>query len=103
MCSTADVSGKSRHGELRRVHRGSTVEFPSSCQLVLHRQASLFRQMKRRDSQLAAQEKACDVARGSWSVCGRGSRGLNAKLLAFDMQLDVHEVAVLELETQGGR
>ena len=65
--------------------------------------------MKRRDTQLAAQltslGKACDVARGApavsllVSVASR-EQGLSAKLLAFDKQLEDHEVAVLELEKQ---
>ena len=73
------------------------------------RQGYLFRQMKRRDTQLAAQltslGKACDVARGSpamsllVSVATR-EQGLSAKLLAVDKQVEDHEVTVLELERQ---
>ena len=73
------------------------------------RQGCLFRQVKRRDTQLAAQltslGKLCDVARGSpamsllVSVATR-VQGLSVKLLAFYKRLEDHEVAVLELEKQ---
>ena len=73
------------------------------------RQGCLFRQVKRRDTQLAAQltslGKLCDVARGSpamsllVSVATR-VQGLSVKLLAFNKRLEDHEVAVLELEKQ---
>ena len=71
------------------------------------RQGYLFRQMKRRDTQLAAQltslGKACEVARGSPVASllvpvAMREQGLTSKLLAFEKQLDDHEVAVLELE-----
>ena len=73
------------------------------------RQGYLFRQMKRRDTQLAAQltslGKACDVARGSPVASllvpvAMREQGLSSKLLAFEKQLEDHEVAVLELERQ---
>ena len=116
--SSPALSGQSRQS----AHRGSTVVPTVSsrhhdewlrAERVLRaraaRQGYLFRQMKRRDTQLAAQltslGKACDVARGSpavsllVSVASR-EQGLSAKLLAFDKQLEDHEVAVLELEKQ---
>ena len=73
------------------------------------RQGCLFRQMKRRDTQLAAQlaslGKACQVARGSPVASllvpvAMREQGLSSKLLAFEKQLEDHEVAVLELERQ---
>ena len=73
------------------------------------RQGYLFRQMKRRDTQLAAQltglGKACEVARGSPVASllvpvAMREQGLSSKLLAFEKQLEDHEVAVLELERQ---
>ena len=71
------------------------------------RQGYLFRQMKRRDTQLAAQltslGKACEVARESPVASllvpvAMREQGLSSKLLAFEKQLGDHEVAVLELE-----
>ena len=65
--------------------------------------------MKRRDTQLAAQltslGKACEVARGSPVASllvpvAMREQGLSSKLLAFEKQLEDHEVAVLELERQ---
>ena len=73
------------------------------------RQGYLFRHMKRRDTQLAAQltslGKACEVARGSPVTSllvpvAMREQGLSSKLLAFEKQLEDHEVAVLELERQ---
>ena len=65
--------------------------------------------MKRRDKQLAAHltslGKACEVARGSPVASllvpmAMQEQGLSSKLLAFEKQLEDHEVAVLELERQ---
>ena len=65
--------------------------------------------MKRRDTQLAAQltslGKACEVARGSPVASllvpvAMREQGLSSKLLAFEKQLEDHEVAALELERQ---
>ena len=73
------------------------------------RQRYLFRQKKRTDTQLAAQltnlGKACEVARGSPVASllvpvAMREQGLSSKLLAFEKQLEDHEVAVLELERQ---
>ena len=73
------------------------------------RQGYFFRQMKRRDTQLAAQltslGKACEVARGSPVASllvpvAMREQGLSSKLLAFEKQLQDQEVAVLELERQ---
>ena len=73
------------------------------------RQGYLFRQMKRRDTQLAAQltsfGKACEVARRSPVASllvpvAMREQGLSSNLLAFEKQLEDHEVAVLELERQ---
>ena len=71
------------------------------------RQGYLFRQMMRRDTQLAAQltslGKACEVARASFVaslLVAMREQELSSKLLAFEKQLEDHEVAVLELERQ---
>ena len=65
--------------------------------------------MKRRGTQLAAQltslGKACEVARGSLVasllvLVAMREQGLSSKLLAFEKQLEGHEVAVVELERQ---
>ena len=65
--------------------------------------------MKRRDTQLAAQltslGKAWEVARGSPVASllvpvAMREQGLSSKLLAFEKQLEDHEVAALELERQ---
>ena len=73
------------------------------------RQGYLFRQMKRRDTQLAVQltslGKACEVARGSPVASllvpvAMREQGLSSKLLAFETQLEDHEVGLLELERQ---
>ena len=89
------------HDELlraERVHRARAA-----------RQGYLFGQMKRRDTQLAAQltslGKACEVARGSPVTSllvpvAMREQGLSSKLLAFEKQLEDHAVAVLELERQ---
>ena len=73
------------------------------------RQGYLFKQMKRRDTQLAAQltslGEACEVARGSPVASllvpvAMREQGLSSKLLAFEKQLEDHEVAVLGWERQ---
>ena len=73
------------------------------------RQGYLFRQVKRRDTQLAAlltsPGKACEVARRSPVASllvpvAMREQGVSSKLLAFEKQLEDHEVAVLELERQ---
>ena len=95
------VSSRHHHDELLRAERVLRARAA--------RQGYLFRQMKRRDTQLAAQltslGKACEVARGSPVTSllvpvAMREQGLSSKLLAFEKQLEDHEVAVLELERQ---
>ena len=95
------VSFRHHHDELFRAERVLRARAA--------RQGYLFRQMKRRDTQLAAQltslGKACEVARGSPVASllvpvAMREQGLSSKLLAFEKQLEDHEVAVLELERQ---
>ena len=95
------VSSRHHHDELFRAERVLRARAA--------RQGYLFRQMKRRDTQLAAQltslGKACEVARGSPVASllvpvAMREQGLSSKLLAFEKQLEDHEVAVLELERQ---
>ena len=112
------LSGHSRQSAHRYSAEGPTVgsrhldEWPRAERVLrarAARQGYLFRQMMTRDTQMAAQlaglGKACDVARGSLamsllvSVATR-EQGLSVKWLAFDKQLEDHEVAVLELEKQ---
>ena len=89
------------HDELLRAERVLRARAP--------RQGYLFRQLKRRDTQLAAQltslGKAYEVARGSpvaslLDPVAMREQGLSSKLLAFEKQLEDQEVAVLELERQ---
>ena len=96
------VSSRHHHDELFRAERVLRARAA--------RQGYLFRQMKRRDTQLAAQlsslGKACEVVRGSPVASllvpvAMREQGLSSKLLAFEKQLEDHEVAVLELERQG--
>ena len=86
-----------RHGQWRHTERI----------LRAARRGYFFRQLKKRDTQLAAQltslGKACEVARGSPVASllvpvAMREQGLSSKLLAFEKQLEDHEVAVLELE-----
>ena len=95
------MSSRHHHDELFRAERVLRARAA--------RQGYLFRQMKRRDTQLAAQltslGKACEVARGSPVASllvpvAMREQGLSSKLLAFEKQLENHEVAVLELERQ---
>ena len=95
------VSSRHHHDELLRAERVLRARAA--------RQGYLFRQMKRRDTQLAAQltslGKACEVARASPVASllvpvAMREQGLSSKLLAFEKQLEDHEVAVLELERQ---
>ena len=95
------VSSRHHHDELFRAERVLRARAA--------RQGYLFRQMKRRDTQLAAQltslGKACEVVRGSPVASllvpvAMREQGLFSKLLVFEKQLEDHEVAVLELERQ---
>ena len=89
------MSSRHHHDELFRAERVLRARAA--------RQGYLFRQMKRRDTQLAAQltslGKACEVVRGSpvaslLVLVAMREQGLSSKLLAFE------KVAVLELERQ---
>ena len=118
MSSPPALSGQPRQSAHRDSTEVPTVNSPHHdewlrAERVLRARAArewyLFRQVKRRDTQLAAQltslGKLCDVARGSpamsllVSVATR-VQGLSAKLLAFNKRLEDHEVTVLELEKQ---
>ena len=69
-----------------------------------------YKQLKKRDALLAAQllshGKACEVARGSPVASllvpvAMREQELSSKLLAFEKQLEDHEVAVLESKKAG--
>ena len=91
------MSSRHHHDELFRAERVLRARAA--------RQGYLFRQMKRRDTQRAAQltslGKACGSPVASLLVLvAMREQGLSSKLLAFEKQLEDHEVAVLELERQ---
>ena len=71
------------------------------------RRGYFFKQLKTSGAQLATQllshGKACEVARGSpvpslLVPVAMREQGVSSKLLAFEEQLEDHEVSVLELE-----
>ena len=116
--STLVLSGESGHDELRGATEVPTVRFRLHdewlhAERVLRARAArrgyLFRQLKKRDAQLAGEllshGKACEVARGSPVASllvpvAMREQVLSSKMLASEMQLEDHEVAVLELERQ---